>query len=89
MELGEVQLAQAAEGVCQQARRKRRVVTIDDYQDVPPNDEHALMKAVANQPVSVAIEADQVCMQHAAAHAQDMTLRSAAQPSGDSQVPPT
>lgn len=29
-------------------------------QDVPPNDEKALEKAVAHQPVSVAIEADQV-----------------------------
>nr|AAC35211.1 cysteine proteinase [Hemerocallis hybrid cultivar] len=33
------------------------VVTIDGYQDVPRNNEAALMKAVANQPVSVAIEA--------------------------------
>lgn len=36
-----------------------QVVTIDGYQDVPPSDEEALLKAVANQPVSVAIEADQ------------------------------
>ena len=52
--------AQAEEGVCQDNKLRRHVVTIDDYQDVPPNDERALMKAVANQPVSVAIEADQV-----------------------------
>jgi len=32
------------------------VVTIDDYEDVPVNDEKALQKAVANQPVSIAIE---------------------------------
>lgn len=32
------------------------VVTIDDYEDVPYNDEDALLKAVASQPVSVAIE---------------------------------
>lgn len=32
------------------------MVTIDDYEDVPENDEKALQKAVANQPVSVAIE---------------------------------
>lgn len=32
-------------------------MTIDGYEDVPTNDEKALMKAVANQPVSVAIEA--------------------------------
>jgi KDEL-tailed cysteine endopeptidase len=50
----------AEEGTCQDNKMRRHVVTIDDYQDVPPNDEHALLKAVANQPVSVAIEADQV-----------------------------
>lgn len=33
------------------------VVTIDDYEDVPENSEDDLKKAVANQPVSVAIEA--------------------------------
>lgn len=30
---------------------------IDGYEDVPVNDEDALLRAVANQPVSVAIEA--------------------------------
>lgn len=34
-------------------------VKISGYEDVPSMDEGALMKAVANQPVSVAIEADQ------------------------------
>lgn len=33
------------------------IVTIDGYEDVPANDEAALKKAVANQPVAVAIEA--------------------------------
>ncbi|KAM0925212.1 hypothetical protein ACQ4PT_004326 [Festuca glaucescens] len=33
------------------------VVTIDGYEDVPANDEKALQKALANQPVAVAIEA--------------------------------
>jgi len=33
------------------------VVSIDKYELVPPNSEIALKKAVANQPVSVAIEA--------------------------------
>lgn len=33
------------------------MVTIDSYEDVPVNDEKALQKAVANQPVAVAIEA--------------------------------
>jgi hypothetical protein len=32
-------------------------VSIDGYEDVPANDESALQKAVANQPVSVAIDA--------------------------------
>lgn len=33
------------------------VVNIDGHEMVPTNDEDALMKAVANQPVSVAIDA--------------------------------
>lgn len=37
-------------------QKNARVVSIDDYEDVPENDEKALQKAVANQPVSVAIE---------------------------------
>lgn len=32
-------------------------MTIDGHEDVPANDEDALLKAVANQPVSVAIDA--------------------------------
>ncbi|XP_031494570.1 cysteine proteinase RD21A-like [Nymphaea colorata] len=47
----------ARDGSCDQYRRNAHVVTIDDYEDVPENDERALRKAVANQPVSVAIEA--------------------------------
>lgn len=38
-------------------QKNAKVVTIDSYEDVPENDEKALMKAVAHQPVSVAIEA--------------------------------
>ncbi|KAM7520986.1 hypothetical protein LguiB_019948 [Lonicera macranthoides] len=37
--------------------KNARVVTIDSYEDVPVNNEKALQSAVANQPVSVAIEA--------------------------------
>lgn len=33
------------------------MVTIDGYEDVPANDDNALMKAAAHQPVSVGIEA--------------------------------
>lgn len=38
-------------------QKNSKVVTIDSYEDVPANDEKALQKAVASQPVSVAIEA--------------------------------
>ena len=38
-------------------QENKKVVTIDSYEMVPPNNEKALQKAVANQPVSVAIEA--------------------------------
>ncbi|KAH0434058.1 hypothetical protein IEQ34_026902 [Dendrobium chrysotoxum] len=44
-------------GKCDSYRRNARVVSIDSYEDVPVNNEKALQKAVANQPVSVAIEA--------------------------------
>jgi hypothetical protein len=33
------------------------LVTISGYQDVPENDEESLLKALAQQPLSVAIEA--------------------------------
>lgn len=38
-------------------QEKAHNVTIDGYEDVPANDESALQKAVAGQPVSVAIDA--------------------------------
>lgn len=48
----------ARDGKCDQNRKKNaKVVSIDGYEDVPENDEQALKKAVAHQPVSVAIEA--------------------------------
>ncbi|KAG6710598.1 hypothetical protein I3842_05G009400 [Carya illinoinensis] len=47
----------ARDGACDPNRKNARVVTIDGYEDVPQNDENSLKKAVANQPVSVAIEA--------------------------------
>ncbi|GAB4838718.1 Probable cysteine protease rd21b [Ancistrocladus abbreviatus] len=47
----------ARDGTCDQNRKNARAVTIDGYEDVPANDEKSLQKAVANQPVSVAIEA--------------------------------
>ncbi|CAL9164373.1 oryzain alpha chain-like [Musa acuminata AAA Group] len=47
----------ARDGSCDHNRKNAKVVTIDGYEDVPENDEKALQKAVASQPVSVAIEA--------------------------------
>lgn len=48
---------QGADGICDQDKKNARIVTIDGYESVPTYDELALKKAVANQPVSVAIEA--------------------------------
>lgn len=45
------------DGKCDTYRKNAKVVSIDSYEDVPENDEKALQKAVASQPVSVAIEA--------------------------------
>ncbi|XP_057794729.1 cysteine protease XCP2-like [Salvia miltiorrhiza] len=45
------------EGTCQESRDEAEVVTIDGYHDVPANDEKSLLKALANQPLSVAIDA--------------------------------
>ena len=38
----------AADGVCNIAKEKRRVVTIDSYEDVPPMDESSLKKVRAD-----------------------------------------
>ncbi|KAK9073557.1 hypothetical protein SSX86_007881 [Deinandra increscens subsp. villosa] len=45
-------------GTCDRSKIGNQVVTIDGYEDVPENNEGALLKAVANQPVSAAIEAN-------------------------------
>ncbi|KAK7279077.1 hypothetical protein RJT34_24121 [Clitoria ternatea] len=47
----------ARDNTCDLSKKNTRVVTIDGYEDVPQNDEKSLMRAAANQPVSVAIEA--------------------------------
>ncbi|XP_030476319.2 vignain-like [Syzygium oleosum] len=47
----------ATDGTCNVAKENSPVVSIDGHENVPVNDEDALQKAVANQPVSVAIEA--------------------------------
>ena len=48
---------QMQQGECQ-ADQCRNVVSISDYSDVEPNNERLLMRAVAQQPVSVAIQAN-------------------------------
>nr|GME11193.1 cysteine protease XCP1-like [Ipomoea batatas] len=45
------------EGTCDEKRDESEVVTIDGYRDVPTKDEQSLLKALANQPLSVGIEA--------------------------------
>ncbi len=47
----------AEQGYCNARKEGRHVVTIDGYEDVPHNNEQALMRAVARQPVSIAISA--------------------------------
>ncbi|GLJ21918.1 hypothetical protein SUGI_0410190 [Cryptomeria japonica] len=47
----------AADGKCDLKRKTSHAATIDGYEDVPSNDEMSLQKAVAHQPISVAIEA--------------------------------
>jgi len=51
-------------GVCDQYRKNAKVVKIDSYEDVPVNNEKALQKAVAHQPVSIALEAGGRDFQH-------------------------
>ncbi|XP_052201897.1 cysteine protease XCP1 [Diospyros lotus] len=45
------------EGTCDERKGISDVVTISGYHDVPENNEQSLLKAIANQPLSVAIEA--------------------------------
>ena len=49
----------AMNGNCSNVKAMKHAVEIRSFQDVPPNDEGMLENAVAQQPVSVAIEADQ------------------------------
>ncbi|KAH9620565.1 hypothetical protein KSS87_003312 [Heliosperma pusillum] len=52
------------DGTCDISRKNNKVVTIDGYEDVIPYSERALRKAVAHQPVTVAIEAGGRSLQH-------------------------
>ncbi|XP_021284754.1 cysteine protease XCP2-like [Herrania umbratica] len=45
------------EGTCEMRKEQSNLVTISGYSDVPMNNEKSLLKALANQPVSVAIQA--------------------------------
>ncbi|KAH8486816.1 hypothetical protein H0E87_025715 [Populus deltoides] len=47
----------AQDGHCDAIKANQPAVSIDGHEDVPHNNENALLKAVANQPVSVAIDA--------------------------------
>ncbi|BFG17728.1 hypothetical protein CerSpe_040020 [Prunus speciosa] len=48
---------------CIKKKLKRNAVTIDDYTDVPSNDEEQLLQAVASQPVSVGISGSDMAFQ--------------------------
>ncbi|XP_068667488.1 vignain-like [Aristolochia californica] len=47
----------ARDGRCNRSKERSHVVSIDGHETVPSNDESALLKAAANQPISVAIDA--------------------------------
>lgn len=54
----------ARNGKCDHTKeRENKVAKISSYKDVPPNNENQLLAAIARQPVSVAIEADQKAFQ--------------------------
>ncbi|KAL6650396.1 hypothetical protein ACP70R_009321 [Stipagrostis hirtigluma subsp. patula] len=46
----------ASDGTCNTNKESNDAATIKGYEDVPANDEASLLKAVANQPVSVAVD---------------------------------
>ncbi|XP_047336319.1 senescence-specific cysteine protease SAG39-like [Impatiens glandulifera] len=48
---------EGSDGTCNKKKESNHAATITGYEDVPANSESSLMKAVANQPVSVAIDA--------------------------------
>ncbi|KAF9618698.1 hypothetical protein IFM89_002393 [Coptis chinensis] len=45
------------EGKCEDKKAELDVITISGYEDVPENNEESLLKALAHQPLSIAIEA--------------------------------
>ncbi|GMI64304.1 senescence-associated gene 12 [Hibiscus trionum] len=55
---------QGVDGSCNKQEAANHAATITGYEDVPSNSESSLLKAVASQPVSVAIDAGGVDFQH-------------------------
>lgn len=55
-------------------QKKAHVVSIDGHEDVPANDENSLLKAVANQPVSIAIEASGYAFQFYSEVCKDLNI---------------
>lgn len=55
---------QGTDDTCNTKKSSSPAATITGYEDVPANDEKALRKAVAHQPVSVAIDAGESAFQH-------------------------
>ncbi|KAL0442670.1 UNVERIFIED_CONTAM: Senescence-specific cysteine protease SAG39 [Sesamum latifolium] len=54
---------QGTDGTCNSQKQASSAAKITGYEDVPADDESALLKAVANQPVSVAIDASGMAFQ--------------------------
>jgi len=54
----------AKNGVCNSSKQRKHVSEIKAFHDVTAENERELASAVTNQPVSVAIEADQTAFQH-------------------------
>ncbi|XXG63263.1 hypothetical protein AAC387_Pa05g1496 [Persea americana] len=54
---GITQLTTGEDGACNAKKSANHAADINGHEDVPANSEEALMKAVANQPISVAIDA--------------------------------
>ncbi|KAJ0082185.1 hypothetical protein Patl1_10380 [Pistacia atlantica] len=55
---------QGVDGTCSKSKAVSPAAKITGYEDVPANSEAALLKAVAKQPVSVAIDAGESDFQH-------------------------
>lgn len=62
----------AADGTCQ-AKGKSVAATLSGFKDVTPNSDLALMTAIAQQPVSIAVEADQSVFQFYSGGVMDST----------------